>query len=215
VACATLASPVQASDTTDDHPPGDGDLFHGVGVGGVIDRPGDHDWYFLDLPIDYSIYARVRITGGPCIRGELQMTLLNPEQRPVKWTKVPGGSESRGADLAFPSSTPGRYFIEVDAGAHDECAGTTYSIERTPNALHDTGAPSQRVFYDIAHSGCHRARRQITIDRSMVKRSRNGLEMFSAAAKPRYRAYEREWSSKLAHDRMRVAGICGRSRRMR
>jgi hypothetical protein len=85
----------------------------------------------------------------------------------------------------------------VDAGARQECVGTTYSIVR--GSIFDVSNPI--VFYDIDHSGCARARRQIVIDRWMVKFARAGAASFSGPARQRYRGYERYWATKLAHDR--------------
>jgi hypothetical protein len=211
-ACGGITSPAllvvapaaPSNEPSDDHPPGDGDLFHDVGLGGAIDAPGDHDWFYMDLQIDFALQVAVRVTGGPCAGGQLHMTLLNPEQRPVRWTSVRG---DRYAELRFPSLTPGRYFVELDAGDRQECVGTAYSIGRLPTF--ETGS---RIFYDIDHSGCARARRQVVIDRRMVEFARAGATRFSGPAQHRYRGYELGWATKLAHDRAQTARKCARRR---
>jgi hypothetical protein len=149
---------------------------------GVIDRPGDHDWYALEGADSEGTFRptvsiSVVSTGPGCTATQpLYVVLRNPEGR---WIRTYTAAPVNPAQLPFPDH-PSRYYLEVRA-ADSACVGLQYGIGYGVGG--QSVLASDVTLCRVAHNDRVRAEQQL---RTLEQRRRS---LKSKAARRRYTRY--------------------------
>jgi hypothetical protein len=170
---------------------------------GVIDRPGDHDWYAVpgnDFGDAFGSGVNISIVSvGPgCIASRpLYVILRNPEGRWIRtYTAVTGNSTS----FVLPN-LPGRYYLEIRA-VDINCVGLEYQAGVAHGVAGSSAVIANAVLCRIART----ERIRITTQRRALQRRRRSLK--DPAARRRYARYLKQRQVALTHARAEEQRKC-------
>jgi hypothetical protein len=170
---------------------------------GLIDRPGDHDWYavpgnnFGDT-FGSGVSISILSVGPGCIAPRpLYVILRNPEGR---WIRTYSAATGNSTSFELPD-LPGRYYLEIRA-VDLNCVGLEYQAD----VVHSAGG-SGAVIADAVLCRIARTERvRITTQRRALQRRRRSLK--DAAARRRYARYLKQRQVALTHARAEEQRKC-------